>query len=210
MNSLLTPAACQIEVQLQRRNSNPLQDYLNDEATRHLQEKGLGPSDYDMFLVRRNQFAGSEVFGPNAWHAGKYNEKTLYGAAGSPIFRFRSAIQALKILADKAKSIDPENVEYGHQATLFWSEVGKLKDFVGLSPVISEIVAEMRTARFQYLEKDTPLPALDAVAEALRLLTEANRLDPELVDVVVSILEEGGIDSLAQEGLREAHGRGIP
>ena len=207
MDSLtLSPAARQIETQFEQRNSNQLQNYLKDETARHLESKGLSPSEYDVYLVRRNQLAGDDVVGPKALHAGRYAEDLLYGAGGSPIARFRSAVQALKVRAEKTGSVSSEDVEYGHQAALVWSDVGRLKEFMGTSPVITEIVAELRTARFQFLGKDTPPTAIQAVASALHLVAEAKRLDTALVDRVVETLDAGGIDSLAPDVLRDSCG----
>jgi hypothetical protein len=107
---------------------------------------------------------------------------------------------------EKVKSLDPGQVEYAHQATLFWAEIGRLKEFIGTSPLISEIVAELRTARFQFLGKDTPPMTIRAMAVALRFVTEAKRLDAGLLDRVVAVLEEGGIDSLAPDSLRDPNG----
>ena len=100
--------------------------------------------------------------------------------------------------------MSPEEVEYGHQATLVWSEVGRLKEFIGTTAVVSEIVAELRTARFQFLGKDTPPAVIFALASAFRLVAEAKRLDTALVDRVVKTLEAAGIDPLAPEILRDA------
>ena len=119
--------------------------------------------------------------------------------------RFRSAIQALKVRAARTASVNPEDVEYGHQAALVWAEMGRLKEFMGTSPVVSEIVAELRTARFQFLGKDTPTAAMQAIASALGLVAQAKRFDTSLVDCVVEALEEGGIDSLAPDALRDSH-----
>jgi hypothetical protein len=99
-----------------------------------------------------------------------------------------------------------DDVEYGHQVALIWAEVGRLKEFIGVSSAISEIVAELRTARFQFLGKDTPLVSLQALASALRLIVEAKRLDSRLVDEMVNALEVGGVDSLAVDTLRESDG----
>jgi hypothetical protein len=120
--------------------------------------------------------------------------------------RFRSAIRTLKARADRTGSVTPDEVEYGHQAALVWAEIGRLKEFIGTSAVISELIAELRTARFQFLGKDTPTVAMQAVASALRLITEAHRLDTSLVDRVVEVLEAGGIDSLAPDALRDSDG----
>jgi len=84
--------------------------------------------------------------------------------------------------------------------------VGRLKEFIGSSPVISEIVAELRTARFQFLGKDTPTTVIKAISSALSLVTHAKRLDESLVDRVVEVLEAAEIDSLAPDALRNPHG----
>ena len=207
MNSTtLSPAAQQIETLLDSSESNSLNDFLRQESQRQIEATNSSPSNYDVFAVRRNPQFGDEIFGPERLHIGNYSEETLYGAAGSPVARFRSAIRALKSRADKVESLDPEQVEYGHQSAILWAEVGRLKEFIGTSPVISEVVAEFRTGRFQFLGKDTPPATIKAMASALRLLAEAKRLDTALVDRVVEVLQDGGIDSLAPDSLRDSHG----
>jgi hypothetical protein len=141
---------------------------------------------------------------------GGCKEEALYGAAGSPLARFRAAIQALKARAANTASMRPDEIEYGHQAALVWAEVGRLKEFIGISPMISEIVAELRTARFQFLGKDTPPTAMQAVASTFKLVAEAKRFDPPLADRVVKALELGGIDSLAPDALRNSDGWCLP
>jgi hypothetical protein len=202
----LSQVAQQIEAQFEERAPNSLQDFLRDETARRLDSKGLSPSHYDVYLVRRNQLAGDDVVGPKNLHAGKYPEDILYGAAGSPIVRFRFAVQALRVHAARIRSLNPAHVEYGHQVALLWSEIGRLKEFIGVSPVISEIVAELRTARYQFLGKDTPPAVIVALAAVLQLITEANRLETALVDRVVETLEREGIDSQAMDALRPFHG----
>jgi hypothetical protein len=71
--------------------------------------------------------------------------------------------------------------------------------------VVSEIVAELRTARFQFLGKDTPATTMQAIASALCLVVEAKRFDARLVDDMVKALEHGGIDSLAPDALRDSN-----
>jgi hypothetical protein len=119
--------------------------------------------------------------------------------------RFRFAIQSLKARAERTASLTPEDVEYGHEAAILWAEIGRLKEFIGNSSVVSELVAELRTARFQFLGKDTPAPTTQALASALRLVAEAKRFDTLLVDRVVEALEKGGFDPLAPDALRDSH-----
>lgn len=206
VNKSLSPASLQVEALLDTTEKNPLLDFLRQESLRQVEASGAVPSSYDIFAIRRNDQLGDEVFGPKRLYVGNYSDEALYGAAGSPLARFRSAIGALKVRAGRTASLNPEEVEYGHQAALLWAEVGRLKEFIGTSAVISEIVAELRTARFQLLGKDTPPAAIQAVATALRLVAEAKRLDAALVDRVVQTLEEGGIDSLAPDALRDPSG----
>src|SRR5260221_4973420 len=162
----LSPTARQVESQLDGSGSSHLNDFLRQESSDKVETKGFAPSNYDVFAVRRNDRLGNEVFGPKHLLVGNYSEEALYGAAGSPVVRFRSAIQSLKVRAERASSVKPEGVEYGHQTGLVWAEVGRLKEFIGTSPAISEIVSELRTARFQFLCKDTPLVAIAAVVAA--------------------------------------------
>ncbi len=202
----LSPIARQIESQLDGSGNSHLNAFLRQESSHKVEAKGFAPSNYDVFAVRRNDRAGNEVFGPKNLLVGNYSEEALYGAAGSAVVRFRSAIQALKVRAEGASSVTSEDVEYGHQIGLVWAEVGRLKEFIGTSPAISEIVAELRTARFQFLGTDTPLVTMAAVASALRLVAEAKRFDESLVDRVVEALERGGIDSLVPDALRDSDG----
>lgn len=202
----LSASSRQIEALLDSAEKNPLDDFLRQESSHQIESRGAIPSSYDIFAVRRNNHLGDEIFGPKRLLIGTYSEEALYGAAGSPSKRFRLAIQDLKIHAERAASVNPDEVEYGHQAALVWAEAGRLKEFLGTSPVVSEIVAEFRTARFQFLGKDTPPMTMQALSSALRLVAEAKRLDAPLVDRVVETLEVGGVDSLAPDVLRDFHG----
>lgn len=198
-----TPTGQRVETLLESGDPNRLDDYLRQESQQRIEAVGSSPSQYDIFVVRRNRQLGDEVFGPKQLHVGTYSEEILYGAAGSPLARFRSAIQALWNRAARAQIVGPQEVEYGHQTALLWAEIGRLKDFVGTCAAVSEIVAEFRTARFQFLGKDTPVEVLQALARALRLVVEASRFDAALADQVAELLQAGGIDSLAVDALRD-------
>ncbi len=88
---MLSPSARKIESLLGGSGSSHLDDFLRQESSRELEAKGFVASNYDVFVVRRNDHAGSELFGPKNLRVGTYSEEALYGAAGSPLFRFRSA-----------------------------------------------------------------------------------------------------------------------
>ena len=90
--------------------------------------------------------------------------------------------------------------------TLFWAEVGGLKKYLGTSVTVSEIVAELQTARFQMLRKDTPITFIRAIARGLEFVTKPNNLDSVKVDQMVQAFEAGGFDSLAPEALRKSDG----
>jgi hypothetical protein len=195
----------QVEALLDSGERNGVTDFLGQESRRLIEAKGATPSSYDIFAVRRNDQFGEEIFGPKQLHVGSYSEEMLYGAAGSPVTRFRLAIEALKARVEKTITISPEEVEYGHQVALFWAEAGKLKEFIGTSSAVSEIVAEFRTARFQFLGKDTPIVTMKAISSALRLVAEAKIFNSTLVDRVVEALETGNIDPLAPDVLRDTN-----
>jgi hypothetical protein len=130
--------------------------------------------------------------------------ESLPGMARDQAARFRSAVRASSIRAEAAAKLGANSVEYGHQVALLWSEVGRLGEFIGASPAISEIVAELHTARFQCIGKDTPPAQLHAVASALRHVADANNMDSATVDRMVEILEDGGFDSMAPDALRDS------
>lgn len=198
-----TPTGRQLEALLDSGTANGLDAYLRQEARRRVEATGFAPSHYDVFVVRRNDQLGDEVFGPKRLHVGTYSEEALYGVAGSRITRFRAAIRTLQDRLERLQSVAPGEVEYGHQTSLLWAEVGRLKDFIGAEATVSELVAELRTARFQYLGQDTPPEVVGALASALSRIADADRLDAALVDEVVEILQDAGVDSLAPDALRE-------
>lgn len=202
----LSPASRQVEALLDGRADNSLQTYLRQEGARLLEARGDSPSRYELFAVRRNSGVGDDAFRVKPLPLGSYSETELYGAAGSALARFRTAVRTLADRAEAAAALPPEEIEYAHQTTLLWAEVGKLKEFLGVSAAITGVVAELRTARFQFLGKDTPPACVQALARALRQVAEARRLDVALVDEVVETLGRGGVDSLAPEALRAPHG----
>ncbi len=168
--------------------------------------------EYDLFLVRRNDRVGTEIMGPKNFHVGNYSEQTLslYGVAGSLQPKFRPALRALAQHAHKITQIaveetgpEIERIEYFYQVTLFWADIGKLKEFLGISPELSELVTGFLTARFQFIGRDTPVSAMKVLAKALTIAADANRHDTALVDQVVDTLDAGGMDSLAFDVLRK-------
>ena len=201
----LSSKARQIENLFDSDKPNSLQSFALQEMAGAVESKGLSPSNYSLFAVRTNDSLGSEVFGPKSVPVGIYSEELLYGAASSPIPHFRSAIRSLAAKSSKIAELDPDEVEFSYQVTLFWTEVGRLKEFIGVSTHVSELVSELLTARFQFLGKDTPMAALRALAEGLTIAAEAKRLDALVVERVVDALEAGGVDSLAVDALRLAH-----
>ena len=198
----ISPTAARLENLLSQKSGNSLQDFSREVAHDFVLGKNLSPSDFSLFIVRNTKGVGDEIFGPKPLQVAKYTESELYGASGSSSARFRTALLACAARARQASGTGGEDVEYGHQATLLWAEVGRLKEFVGLTPDVSGMVAALRTARFQYLGKDTPPTAVKAIADAIGLVVEAARWDEALVDRFVDILELGGFDSFAPDALR--------
>jgi hypothetical protein len=204
-NRLLSHRARQIENLFDSDKTNSLQAFALQEMSGVIEAKGYAPSHYSLVAVRKNELAGLEVFGPKNLPIGNYSEEVLYGAVSSPLPHFRSAIRTLAAKAAQIAALDEGDVEHSYQITLFWSDVGKLKDFLGVSAHVSELVSEFLTARFQFIGKDTPQSAIAAIAHAFSIATEARRLDSSVVERVVDALESGGLDSLAVDALRSAH-----
>jgi hypothetical protein len=193
----LSPAARQVESRLKSDNLSNLDAFTREFAVHRIEEKGYSASDYIFTAERRNELAGNKTLGSKRLDLGSYSESDLYGASGSPVPRFRLAISNLASKAERVASLWDNETEYAHQAALFWADVGRLKEFLSLSPIVAEIVAELRTARFQVLGKDTPLEFIKAIASALSLAAKAARFDAELIDKMVETMEQGGFDSLA-------------
>jgi hypothetical protein len=97
-------------------------------------------------------------------------------------------------------SVADNQLEFAHQTTLLWSEIGHLKDFLALSNEIDELVAEFRTARHQFLKLDTPKVVVAALVDAFDLIASATRFDESLVDQVIDRIEAAGVDTFAQDG----------
>lgn len=136
----------------------------------------------------------------------RYSEEVMYGRRVAVSRQFQASIVSLRGRAERICQLAPDDVEYGYQVALLWADIGRLKEFLGPSPAVTELVAELRTARFQFLGKDTPVAAVQTLLRALGLISNAGRIDTSLVDRVVDILEAGGFDSLAQDELRETDG----
>lgn len=202
----LRPKAVALEKLFATPDSGTLLESVKRDASRQLADKGIAASNYEFYAVRSNVQVGSEIFGPHKLHLGAYDEDTLYGKHTSPAFRFRDAGKRLAAHAQSCANLSEEPLEYAHQTVLLWSEVGQLKDFFGVADEIDELVAALRTARFQFLRNDTPPSVAVALAEALGWIAQAPAIDLALVDRVVDRLEAAGIDTFAQDAATGVNG----
>ena len=211
-NKLLSPRAQVLEKQWEEPGDNRYKRQLPELAALSPVAQQAPSGTYNLYMVRNHPEAGSEIFGPKTLHLGKYSEADLYGSSsGSPVIAFKSALAALKDQAARIGQLDEDTLECGHQATLFWADVGALKTFIGVSPVITEIVTELRTARFQFLRRDTPPSIFKALETALGLFLDSARWeDPSAVDQFVEILEKAGYDSLVIDALRDSNACRLP
>lgn len=203
---ILRPKAAALERFLAASDSGTLLESLKRDASRQLADAGVAASNYDFYAVRRNAQAGSEVFGPHQLHIGAYDEETLYGKYASPAFRFRDAIKRLAVHARHCVGASDDPLEFAHRAVLLWSEIGQLKDFFGIADEIDEIIAALRTARFQFLRRDTPTDVISGLAESLDWIAQAPAMDVALVDRVVDRLEAVGVDTFAQDAISGENG----
>jgi hypothetical protein len=201
-HQLLARKGTEFDQLLDSPDDNSAKQRIRELARLSPMAQQLPAASYDVFTVRRNSESDAEIFSQKNVLLGTYRGEDLYGTDGSRIVAFKSALQGLRLRVEQILKIDAESVEYAHQVALLWSDVGHLKDFLGASPEITELVAELRTARFQFLRRDTPVAMLDSMAKALRFVGDSPRWNAEMVDRFVEILEEAGFDSLAIDGLR--------
>jgi len=200
----LSPVALAHENQLDQPGDSRANQQLRVFAERSPQAQQLEQGLYNVYVVRSHPSLGDEIFRLKApVHLGSYSAQDLYGAGlGNPAIPFKNALGLLRDRATRLARLDPDTTEFGYQATLFWADVGALKSFIGISPVVTEVVAELRTLRFQFLRKDTPPPIFQGLARALGCFVESSRWDTSAVDQFVETLEEAGYDSLAIDALR--------
>jgi hypothetical protein len=198
---LLSPAARAHENQLEEPGDNLAKRQIRELAELSPAAQLAPPGFYQLYAVRSHATAGKEIFGQKTpVLLGRYDESDLYGPAlSTPKVAFKSALVLMKDRAARLALLDPDDpdtAEYGHQAALFWADVAALKGFIGTSPILTEVVAELRTLRFQFLRKDTPPTIFQALAVALGCFVESSHWDTSAVDQFVETLEHAGYDSL--------------
>jgi hypothetical protein len=203
----LSPVVLAHEYQLEQPGDNRAKQELSAFAKRSPRAQQMERASYDLYAVRSHPTVGTEIFATKLQvHLGNYSERDLYGKGlGNPTIAFKSALSLLKDRADRLTLLDPDDpdtAEYGHQAALLWADVGALKSFIGTSPVVTEVVAELRTLRFQFLRKDTPPAIFQSLATALGGLIETAAWNTSAVDRLVETLEHAGYDSLVIDSLR--------
>lgn len=201
----VTSKAQHVEQHFDSPGTNLLKEFIDQEKSVALEAKGLMASHYKLVAVRTNDAAGSEIFSPKNVYIGDYPEDLMYGATSSPLPQFQSAIRALFAKARKIETLEQDDIEYSYQVTLFWSDLAKLTKFIGLSAHVSEIIAELLTARYQFLGKDTSKSAMGAISNALGIATEAKRFDSSVSEKMADALEAGGMDPLVLDSLRNMH-----
>lgn len=207
---LLSPLAQKFEGLLDRPEDNYAKQRVRELASQSPAAQQLRAATYDLVLVRRHDSVGDEVFSQRNVPLGKYSEHDLYGEKGSPVVAFKNALDSLHAHAERIIKLEAASLEYTHQVTLFWANSGRLKTFLGVNSAISELVAEVRTARFQFIGKDTPAAMIRALAAGLKRVIDAPRMDSSTVDCFVETLEAAGFDSLVIDANRHANGDRIP
>jgi hypothetical protein len=193
----LSPKAEHIESQFEAEKPNQLQRFAGQEAARVLESKGLSPSKYDLWAVRHNEQAGQEILKPRNVAIGSYTEDFMFGAAISALPQFRSAIRHLSESAVNIAKLSADSSEYSYQVTIFWAAVGKLKEFLGINPLVSQFIGLFLTVKFQFRKKDTPTSAIAAVGKGLQLVADAKRYDKVALMACAEAMESGGIDCFA-------------
>jgi hypothetical protein len=194
----LSPIAQRIETDLDSSKNSSVKSYLRQDAFKKLEDDGFVPAHYNVFATRSHP-SGNEII-----PLGSYTESTLLAKAFNPQGRFVAALRNVSDKAESILSLDPTDIQYCNDTTLFWADVVALKSFLGSSLVIDEILAELLTARFQMLRRDTPPEFLRAIREGLKIVLSTKTLDTTLVIRMVTAFDQGGFDSFAPEALRKS------
>lgn len=191
-----------VQISLDGTQQDGLNAFLKQRAAEQVESRGWNPVNYDLYAVRRD---GTELHGPKNIRVDSYSAEQLYGNLQSPVPRFKAAIAHLAANADRIARMDTGAADYDYEATLFWADTARLKEFIGCHPVVSGIVAELLTAHFQVRGTETPPALLGAISAALREAVDARHWSPAVVDRLVDRMEAGGFDTFAPERLRAGH-----
>lgn len=205
-NQLLSTKASALESMLAKAGTGEVIKSLQRDTSRQLADRGITASNYDIYAIRSNRQAGDEIYGPHKVHVGSYDEEMLHGRHTTLAFRFRDAVKRVSAHAQEAAHLAGDPVDFAHRTVLLWSEISQLKDFLTASDEIDELIAGLRTARFQFLRHDTPPEVVSALADVLSWIVQAPVLDLQLVDRVLDRLDAAGIDAFAQDSPAEGHG----
>lgn len=185
------PVAREIELLLDAEGRNSLKDFLISEAKPAAFSESFQQNRYDLFIVQNRQDGAHDTFKLNL---GSYSEEELYGLAKSPSVRFRREAARLLEYAKRILALAQAEVEFEHQATLLWSDIGRLTGFLGTSDELNEVVANLRVARAQFVARPTPRVVVQALADVLGLLQQNAWLGTTCVDTVLDLLEKAGVD----------------
>jgi hypothetical protein len=195
---------------LEAPGDNHVKRRVGEVAELGMKAKRLPSATYDLYVIRKDPIDGEDIFKQQPVKVGTYSEDVLYGKEGSLRIAFKAELENLRAACDELARMEAASLEYAQQSTLTWARVGRLKAFLGKDPVITELVAELRTARYQFLRRETPGDFFRGLGIALRLVTESRRWDADLVDAFVEALESVGHDSLAVDALRTGDGACVP
>ncbi|MBL9173850.1 MAG: hypothetical protein JNL10_09970 [Verrucomicrobiales bacterium] len=118
----------------------------------------------------------------------------LSGSADSIPAKFR---ERLLFLWRHGKQIlgqcfDP--LEYRVRVDQFWGHVGSLKEFLGTTGAITELVVVLRSIRFQFLGKQTPRDILRSLLDVFRDVANSPSIASGKVDHFLNRLDALGFD----------------
>jgi hypothetical protein len=161
----------------------------------HQLEHTFGPGSRDNFALRLRATVVTQAFGQKAAILPGICDGAAPCGPGvsNPPSAFHLLLAQLKARADRIALLDPDEMdtaEYGHQAALFWADVVGLKGFIGTSPTVTQVVAELQKLHLQFLRKDTPPAIFQTLATALGGLIGTACWDACAVDRFVKTLEQ--------------------
>ena len=190
MNSLIdAPRRRQIDKLLGEENPNPLKDFLYGAAESKLPSRPE-ESQYQLFVVETMPGGQREIH-----RVSNYREPELVAQnAQPPTFRFRWKCARLLKRAESIAGLNSGNLDFEQQVTLLWSDVAALKEHLGASSEVNEIVSALLVTYSQFVKRVTPKAVVEALVMIFRLVATHIRLQESAIDTAFDALEDAGVD----------------
>lgn len=190
MNTLIDPQPRQqIDKLLGEDNPNPLKDFLYGAAESKLPSRPV-ESQYQLFVVETMPGGQREIH-----RVSNFGERQLAAQnVQRPTFRFRWKCEKLLKRAERIASLDSGSLDFEQQVTLLWSDVAALKEHLGASSEVNEIVSALLVTYSQFVKRVTPKTVVEALVVIFRMVATYIRLPETAIDTAFDALEDAGVD----------------